>query len=293
VLVVYEHGPTCHSVHARSKRNRFESPRGSRCYNVAWSLVLRLVRVAMARQRHLRNAPITEAIIDFRTKLKDGFDAADLASLQEAVRDKYPGMDEMKQVEGGFKFEGAKVEQLVQGPWLRGYVLRSGDGRDVAQIRRDGFSFHRLSPYTDWSSVVAEAQRLWQSYLRRAPVELVTRVAVRYINRIDIPLPITDLGQYLTEPPRLPEAFPQELCSFLIRYVVRDREINASANVTQVLQVSDQLDRATIILDIDVYRVQEAGLDLGEIPAMLEQFRNLKNRIFFSSITEETAGWFE
>lgn len=247
----------------------------------------------MAEQRHLDKAPITEALIDFRVKLRSGFNIVEFSSLEETLRDTYPSMRKMYRFEGEFKVEGSKVGTTREDTRLHGYSFRSDDGKNVVQFREDGFTFNRLYPYTNWKDVSAEAERLWGVYLAKAPVELVTRIAVRYINQLNIPLPITDFAKYLTAPPSIPTTLPQEVSHFLTRMVVHDRESGAIANITQALQKSDLPGYATIVLDIDVYRLQESGFDVEEIQPILEQLHHLKNRIFFDSITDETARLFE
>lgn len=251
----------------------------------------------MAKQRHLNKAPITEALIDFQVKLRSGFNIVEFSSLQQTLHDTYPTMKERRRVEVEFnvagKVEGSKVETTHKDPWLHGYWFCSHDGKNVVQFREDGFTFNRLHPYTTWEDVSAEAERLWGVYLVKAPVELVTRIAVRYINHMSLPLPITDFAKYLTAPPSIPTTLPQEVSQFLTRMIVHDRESGAIANITQALQKSELPGHATIVLDIDVYRLQESGFNAEEVRPILEQLRHLKNRIFFDSLTEETASLFE
>ena len=247
----------------------------------------------MAKQRHLTKTPITEALIDFRVKLRAGFSITELDSLKGELHDRYPNMDVVRRFGGGFKVYDGKVEPIIEDTQIHGYLFKSDDGKHIVQFRQDGFTFNRLSPYTDWTTVSTEAESLWKVYLAKTPVELITRIAVRYINRLDIPLPILDLAEYFTEPPRIPNTLTQELRHFLTRFVVLDRELDATANITQALQASETPDHVVIIFDIDVYKSKESGFDVVSISGILEQLRPLKNKIFFDSITEKTARLFE
>ncbi|PIU22973.1 MAG: hypothetical protein COT13_05545 [Chloroflexi bacterium CG08_land_8_20_14_0_20_45_12] len=247
----------------------------------------------MARQRHLNNAPIIEAIIDFRTRLPATFDATRFSSLKAELSDGYPQMEESRAFEAGVKIKGKQVQQILEDKGLRGYRFESQDGKNVAQFRQDGFTFSRLKPYTNWQGVLGEAKRLWKLYVDRAFPDLIVRITVRYINQLNVPLPIDDFAQYLTAPPVIPKNLPQDVSDFLTRVTICDRRLDIKAHIIQALEKSSKPDNVTIILDIDVFKQKESGFDELEMWQAFEQFRDLKNRIFFGSITEETARLFE
>lgn len=247
----------------------------------------------MAKQRHLNNAPIVEAIIDFRVKLPSGYNVAEFSSLKEKLGNSYPQVQESRAFESGVRVKDKQIEQILKDRGLRGYAFKSVDGKNVGQFREDGFTFNRLTPYTNWETVLAEAKRLWALYVEIAQPKLVTRLATRYINRMDIPLPIGDFNQYLTAPPSIPKNLPQGVSHFLTRVTIRDPELDMTAHVIQALEKSSKPDHVAIILDIDVFKQMEAGFGESDIWPTFENLRNLKNRIFFASITEETARLFE
>ncbi len=89
----------------------------------------------MARQRHLKNAPLVEAIIDFRVRLAP-FDVTRFASLKETLRIDYPKVQEPREFVAGIGFAGKQVQQILEDKGLRGYFLRSVDDRNVVQLGR-------------------------------------------------------------------------------------------------------------------------------------------------------------
>jgi uncharacterized protein (TIGR04255 family) len=248
----------------------------------------------MARQRHLNNAPIFEAIIDFRVKLVPDFDVTVFKQLKETLRLDYPkDPEESREFITALQFRNKELQQILEDKGLRGYFFKSGDDKNVAQFRRDGFTFSRLRPYTEWETVRAEAKRLWEMYSAKASPEPVTRIAVRYINQLSIPLPIHDFADYLTAPPAIPKTLPlQDMSQFMTRVVVCDAATDIQANIIQALQKGAKSDEVTIILDIDVYSQPVGGFEESEIWPTFDKLRELKNRIFFDSITEETARLF-
>lgn len=244
----------------------------------------------MARKRHLPNAPITEALIDLRVRPREELVPDQLRDASDRLRAMYPTVEEKKIFEAQISL-GAGAGRLRQDSGeIYGYFFRTTDGTQVAQFRKDGFTFSRLQPYTEWAHVRAQAADAWAEYVEVAAPQLVTRVAVRYINHLPLPLPIHDFEEYLLAPPRIPEGAPEGLTGFLSRITGRYPS-NVVANVTQTLEPSPaSIEHVVVLLDIDVFK-PETDFDPGDpsVWNLLDHLREVKNDIFFGSITEHTA----
>jgi uncharacterized protein (TIGR04255 family) len=249
----------------------------------------------MAQQRHLNNAPIVEAVIDVRVNLRNQFSENDINLFKPLLIERFPVSETVAIYEGGFGLvQGEFKVDAFKAKGLNGFKFTSKDEKKVIQIQNKGFSFSRLKPYTSWNEVIVEAKELWQIYRQNTSIERITRVAVRFINQLDIPLPINDFRDVLTKPPDVPEGIPDAISSFLSRVVLHDVEKGISANVVQALENSVKPDFANIILDIDVYKnviIQPEAFE--QMWVIFDQMHELKNRVFFSSITENTARLFE
>lgn len=243
--------------------------------------------------QQLDAAPVTEAIVDIRIKPLPDEDISALGKLAENVSDKFPVIREMKQQsmklglgdDGIFSGEGNT-------PDIHGYRLETEDGRKVAQLRKNGFTFSLLRPYTSWEEVSEEARELYKLYSEAVSKDtFITRVALRYINHIELPLPC-DFSEYFTAPPTIPENLPQELLGFLTQNIINCPESGAVARVVQNLHEIKDGKTASVLLDIDVIKEYEDYLDLYDesIWETFENLRVLKNEIFFESITEKTEG---
>jgi len=248
----------------------------------------------MAKPRHLSKAPITEAVIDFRCSLPADFDLERLKLLSK--EDGYPECKAMRMFEFEMGQEGDKApESRHFDQVLIGWRYLSSDGLQIAQLRKDGFTFSRLAPYTDWDAIFAEASRIYRLYHAAAFPEEVNRVAVRYINRL--PLPENEVGDFslfLTFPPAFASERPVLLSGFLNQVQVTDPVSGISATVTQTIQPGGgQPGVLPLILDLDVYERGTLPADPETILGRFGALRETKNRYFFGSITEKTASLFE
>ena len=239
----------------------------------------------MAEYQILRRAPITEALIDIRVKLTPDLDVRQIESIYESIKPDYPQKQEQRlsQVE----VEQKPGEGLIKSSTkINGYRYISSDKKRIAQARLDGFTFSRLHPYTTWEDLRSEAYKLWLLYKQVTTPELITRVALRYINNLNIPMPIKDFSDFLTAPPQVPEELPQGVSSFITRVVIHEPTIGTNAIITQALE-QIATDVVPIILDIDVFKLQSEGIEEKEAWDTIEKLRNFKNQIFFKSITNK------
>lgn len=249
----------------------------------------------MAEVRHLNNAPITEAIIDFRVKLPSEFKAEAFLELKKTIGDRFPKVQERKLFSGQLRFnKGEPQPPSAEYHGVQGYFFRPEADKKVAQFRIDGFTFSRLKPYTFWEEMFVEAKELWGMYSGIAQPEAVTRLAVRYINHINIPLPIDDLSEYFTASPKVPDNIQGVIRGFLSKVVVYDQKMDVATNIVQALEKSTKPDKhITVVLDIDSFKKGDFNVSNDEMWDIFENLHNTKNQIFFNSITDETVRLFE
>jgi len=237
----------------------------------------------MPENIHFDKAPIIEAIIDLRVEPQSG----DVMPLLEGLRDTLKGTfpDSHNMLEVAVQIDDVSGSHTQS---INGYRLFSEDKQKVIQIRRDGFGFSLLHPYDRWDGFCDEARRLWDMYRNALQPVAVTRTAVRYINRIDIPLPSIDIKEYFRTSPEVSPDLPQMLQSYLMRLILSHPESGGTAVIQQALVNPPNPDTTSVILDIDLFREQEIPQGEEEIWDLFEQLRDGKNQIFRACITDKT-----
>lgn len=248
----------------------------------------------MAKQRHLINAPIVEALIDIRAKLPKSFEVEKFKSLKDRLHETYPKVEERRLFSGGFEIQKGKTSQFSKDMGLHGFFFKTEDELYVAQFRVDGFTFSRLKPYTSWEEVLPIARRMWSLYVEIGSPEFITRIAVRYINQLKIPFQFEQFSEILEAPPTLPEGVPDKVSSFLTRQVVHDPVTGIAVNFIQALEgrTPDE-QNIVVLLDIDAYKLQDFEPNDERVFQEFETLRTMKNRFFFNSITERIVRLFE
>src|SRR2546425_326584 len=92
---------------------------------------------------HLPNAPIVEAVVDWRAKTRSGLDLTTLKQAgEQSLSPKYQFEDELRGYQIGILQKSSEAPQLSSHELgLQGYRFRSKDGLEVATFKVDGFSF--------------------------------------------------------------------------------------------------------------------------------------------------------
>jgi uncharacterized protein (TIGR04255 family) len=224
--------------------------------------------------------------LDIRVELPQETDLTALSGFQELIKEEYPTRQERIAWEGRFEIkEGSPPEVEVPSGGPDGYLFFSPDGKKIVQARKDGFTFNKLKPYTHWEDFIQEARQLWEHYIDIANPSSIVRLGLRYINRIEIPLPLNDLNQYILTAPQLSPEIPYSLSGFFMRLVVQNPQIPAMAIITETIEQSNE-NNLPLIFDIDV--IHETNMNpTEEIWSRFTEMQKFKNTVFFNSITED------
>lgn len=240
------------------------------------------------------NAPITEALLDIRVQLPEEVDIRKLEAFHDSIKERFPEKKQRRSVEVKIPIlpESASSTLPVSGG-PDGYLFRSPNENKIVQARLDGFTFNKLKPYEDWRTFSSEAHIFWNMYSKQFNPKRITRIALRYINRIEVPLPIKDFKEYILTNPEVAPKLPQSLTHFFMQIVMPNPEIGANAIITQTMDKSTESQKLPLILDIDVFKDAVYVDNKEEIWNDFENLRVFKNEIFFNSITEKTKELFK
>jgi uncharacterized protein (TIGR04255 family) len=240
---------------------------------------------------HLDRAPIVEALVDFRVEPE--FPSLQmLEPFQRVAAPDFPDQKRVLFVTSNVDLRDQNAPKITTAaPDTKGYAFWTADKRRVVQARVNGFSFSHIGPYDRWESLRDDAKRWWRTYRETTRPERVTRCAVRFINRMELPLPMGDLGDYLKTAPQIADELPQMLAGLFMRLVVPFPP--AMAIIVQAVDDAGVTPQTLpVILDIDVF-VEGAFDPSGEeLWSRLEGLRTIKNEVFFKSLTPKAVDLF-
>lgn len=234
---------------------------------------------------HLANPPIVEAVVQWQARAERPFDLEVWKSAFAASMTGYGAPEPIRQIEAMMLVQGdgasSSHKHLVEG--LR---FTSDDNLNIAQIKRDGVVFSRLKPYQDWEQFTGEALRIWHIFLDfAAPIE-IERLGVRFINHLPS-VGAKSLERVLQDPPNRPANLPLE--EFVYQSIFRIPEQPFAIRVIKLMQtqVPNSSESPGLFLDCEVYTTKPLTCDPEAVDNALTNMRSLKNRIFFTLLTDE------
>lgn len=242
----------------------------------------------MQKYPTLKNAPIVEAVIDIKVAYSDEVSSETLLSVGERIKSDYPRSETQRRapilVEKNNNVDIIKRTETQ----VYGYRFWSEDKKQVVYCTKDGFAFSRLAPYKDWENFKKQAIELWEIFQQQIGSFDIVRLAVRNINRIVVDTPMIELGNIFTAPPVPPLKITNKIDNFLSRLTIHKPESEIKAMITKATAKDFIPAKPAFILDIDTfYNKRDQKVKEDQAWEIIEDLRNFKNDIFFTSITPE------
>jgi uncharacterized protein (TIGR04255 family) len=245
----------------------------------------------MQTSLHYSRAPIKEALIDFRVVLPADFSVQKLLMIHEQISNQFPTYEPIY-------FSSLTVQTEPDIPNMQvstdrqqiGFRFKDRSGLNIFQATLHGFTFNRLQPYETWEKFRSDARKMWGIYKDACEPEVVTRVALRYINQINIPVDVTlDLKDYFRVVPEISPGLTQNrINTFFMQLQIRQEDLDCMLIINETLASPEAPNFFTIILDIDLFRQHVWQSGDKDIWDFLEKLRHRKNEVFKASITEKT-----
>ena len=231
---------------------------------------------------HFSKAPIVEAILNII--LERDIDIGALEPMKSAVRDQYPTNTSIYELTQTIELGSSSSPEQRQ----LGWQLRSLDELQLCQVRVDGFSFHRLAPYTRWEEFRSEARRLWTIYRSITGTSPPIRAhALRYINRLQIQAG-EEISDYLLVYPQVPAGLPQTLNKYSMYLDIATPMLPAASIIMrQALIGTEEPNTGAILLDLELRFPVATGTTDDGLWNLIESARDTKNTTFLNCLTEK------
>ena len=236
-------------------------------------------------------APITEAVIELR--IATGLETVIIDKIAKRLKKRYDTQAPLQQVNLILDMTGSGTTAVQQ--QNNGHRFATYDQADIALLTPVNLTTARLAPYPGWHAFQTMARENWADWCSIAPRHPISRVGVRYINRIDIPLPddgIVQLETYLTTHPRS-EILERPLTGFMVQAQFDAFLPKWVATLTTApLTPHPVPNHFSLLLDIDVSRTQDIPEKSDEMWTMINEAQTIKNDLFERALTPATKEFF-
>lgn len=241
--------------------------------------------------------PIAEAIIELRFSEDIAKDRL-FEGLKEALGEQYPGIpNRQNRVVISANMQGDEFSSSAESvPHV--IFLKSADGKRLLGCVQSTLSIHVLPPYPGWISFLDQALEAIQVLPKFLQNANINSVAVRYIDRITLPIGAIQFSDYFTIIPPRPAGMPVMVHAFSYLTETVDPADNTTALLSLVSLPSDQSKNesgSTVIMDL---LVQLSGSPLcciadSKLQNLINSLHDRHHVIFEGSITDHTRSLFQ
>jgi uncharacterized protein (TIGR04255 family) len=235
--------------------------------------------------------PIIESVIHLAVVGNAALD--ELQKLARRFAKDYPQQQTLTNIDVTLNTTGgpATVQQRPTG-----FRVLSVDQADLVLLFPDGVATARLAPYPGWEHLRDRARTAWGVWRRNIGGGALKRIGVRYINRVDVPIKeaqALETETYLRVGPRIPDFSKHALTGYVVQ-ATRPTELEHwSVSVTSsIVSPAPLINRVSLLLDIDIFRIEQIPGREAELWECIEQVRPLKNAIFEACITDDARRLF-
>lgn len=169
---------------------------------------------------------------------------------------------------------------------IESYIYMTKDQKDRVEVLEDTLTYVCEREYTGWDNFVGKVSGLLDIFGGILGNVRISRSSIRFVNRFVLS-DFSDPEEYFTTVVSKDGGgiFPVRQYGFKIQYEVPDTNVYAIVNQSADSDIPGEY---AYLLDIDVLDRQSIIFQKETIVGGLERLREIKNRIFFDSITEKT-----
>lgn len=231
-------------------------------------------------------APIVEAVIDLRVTVPDEITVHAFDQLKLELMQEFPTQGDFFVAAAQYQINESPISSVVREH--TGFRFESADKRKVLIVSTQSFTFSQLAPYDSWDTFRTEARDYWDRYKAVARPTRISRLGVRYINRIDLPIS-NRLHAYLKLFPTVPAIPNRASLGFFMQLQVPQPDIESMLIINEGRVEAPNPETFSILLDIDLFR--DGAWDIHDEESVwdfFEQLRARKNEVFEACITQKT-----
>ena len=237
--------------------------------------------------------PIVEAVLELR--LREPIDINTVEKIAGKFTTAYPVAENEVTLKVEFSGDGGTSKRA---PELTGKKLSTLDRTDIVAVRTSAFACIRLAPYSGWDEFVARAADGWTKFCSVAGRQVVSRIGVRNINRIDIPQPRSAaqptlrIQDYLNCYVLSPDLSWGPMSDYVIQMRRPYEQDTLHVNLISGTAESPLVGFRSLLLDIDLSADNLSLVRDEDIWALVHQMHKHKNDIFEACITEKARELF-
>ncbi|MHB1620439.1 MAG: TIGR04255 family protein [Sulfuricella sp.] len=240
-----------------------------------------------------KHPPITEAVIgiNFSSPIKQ----ADVNLVNNKFHSHYPNNQAMSNFNVAVELSNIQINKPTTNcKKEEGHRRSTADMTQLLVLWPSSFALSQLAPYQGWDHFFERFVRDWALWKRTIGFQTISRIGVRYINRIDIPVKgsITKYEEFLNVYPKLPESL-DPIIAYAVQVASELKDIDCLLKINSAAVPSPLLGFASFVIDLDISKEVNPPQSDNDIFDLLNKIRVQKNGVFEACISNRARDLFQ
>ena len=239
------------------------------------------------------HAPITEAVIAINFAAP--MDAAGIEKVNDKFSSHYPQHQRVENLKVEVQLSAGQTDTPTTAiDRESGHRRSSSDMTQLLVLWRSAFVVSQLAPYPGWGEFFQRFARDWKVWKRVMGFQTISRLGVRYINRIDVPLSgdVVEHESFLNVYPKLPDVLGP-VGAYAVQAVLPIEDIGCKLTLNSAVVPAPILGHASFVIDQDIAREIDLPQSDKGIYELLKEIRVRKNKVFEACISNRARELFK
>jgi len=238
-----------------------------------------------------RNPPIVEAICEFRFSQDTRWDPTIPGLLYDKIRIQFPNKESRVAQEIQFNVDKEGLQHMVNNPNQMAVFL-APDRKSLVQIGPNRLSIHHLKPYPGWENFLPKIKQTYEVLSAITEIKGIDRLALMYIDKIEIPGKNVDMKQYFNFMPHLGERFSQPFTNFIVGcdFPYKDKRDICKLQLTSALPENKA--NVAFVMTTEYFLAQPKVISKDAALGWVEEAHTVVHNTFKNCITEKLEDLF-
>jgi len=233
------------------------------------------------------NPTIQEAVCEIHFRLPDGvaWKPSLFTELFKRIQSEFPELEPVAQIGLQVQLEPSGVGHTLL-PMQHQIRYKHASRNLLLQMSERTLAVNVMPKYPGWTQIRKDILDAWAAAREVIKPASITRIGLRYINRIDRSHPNEPPGDWLAPSDYIPKVVLSSLPGFLSRLEARTtRDSKRIVTLGEITRPNSTQDVEAILLDIDCIVVKDIGVDDQAIVEEITVLHDAAWEIFSVSIT--------
>ncbi len=234
--------------------------------------------------RSYKASPIIEALCQFQFEPDTPWDLTIPGLVYERVQSTFPKRNQIAQINIGIAASAEIIGQQIGALPLMQFIRE--DGNALIQVGQHLLTINQLKPYSSWREFLPLIGEGLEAYKEAAHPKNIQRVALQYLNRIELENPVK-LEDYLNFYPFLGKDLAQEFGAFVVGVQIPYEDSRDLLNLQLTTTNSEVPNTIAMILDLNYMFAKPGEIALDNVLEWVNASHKYIEETFEACITDQ------